>query len=40
MGIAIEKSFQDGAKKLEKAGYEVYSLAKIAKLDNGVIEFA
>ena len=40
IGIVIEKSFQDGAKKLEKAGYEVYSLAKIAKLDNGVIEFA
>ncbi|MBO4367354.1 MAG: xanthine phosphoribosyltransferase [Clostridia bacterium] len=40
MGIVIEKSFQDGAKKLVQAGYEVYSLAKIAKLDNGVIEFA
>lgn len=40
MGIVIEKSFQDGAAKLSEAGYDVYSLAKIAKLGEGVIEFA
>jgi len=40
IGIVIEKSFQDGAKKLQEAGYDVYSLAKIAKLGEGVIEFA
>lgn len=39
IGIVIEKSFQNGAKKLQEAGYEVYSLARISKLDNGVIEF-
>ena len=40
IGIVIEKSFQDGAKKLQEAGYDVYSLAKVAKLGEGVIEFA
>lgn len=40
MGIVIEKSFQDGAGKLAEAGYDVYSLARIAKLAEGVIEFA
>lgn len=40
MGIVIEKSFQEGANKLKEAGYDVYSLARIAKLGEGVIEFA
>jgi len=40
IGIVIEKSFQDGAEKLKEAGYDVYSLARIAKLGEGVIEFA
>ena len=40
IGIVIEKSFQDGAKKLQEAGYDVFSLAKVARLSKGVIEFA
>ena len=39
IGIVIEKSFQPGPKILEEKGYDVYSLAKIARLDEGVIEF-
>lgn len=39
IGIVIEKSFQPGAKMLEEKGYDVYSLARIAKLDKNVIEF-
>lgn len=39
IGIVIEKSFQPGRKKLTDMGYEVYSLARIAKLDKDVIEF-
>lgn len=39
IGILIEKSFQPGHKKLEDAGFEVYSLARISKLDTGIIEF-
>ena len=40
IGILIEKSFQPGRGKLEDAGFEVYSLARIKKLDAGIIEFA
>ena len=39
IGILIEKSFQKGRKRLEDAGYNVYSQARIAHLDKGVIEF-
>lgn len=39
IGIVIEKSFQPGRAKLEESGFEVYSLARIAKLDKGYIEF-
>ncbi len=39
IGILIEKSFQKGRQKLIAQGYEVYSLARIARLDEGVIEF-
>ncbi len=39
IGIVIEKSFQPGSKMLENKGYEVYSLARIAKLEKGLIEF-
>ena len=39
IGILIEKSFQNGRKRLEDAGYYVYSQARIRKLGNGVIEF-
>lgn len=39
IGIVIEKSFQPGPKLLEEKGYDVYSLARIARLDRDVIEF-
>ncbi|NME82587.1 xanthine phosphoribosyltransferase [Clostridium sp. SM-530-WT-3G] len=39
IGIVIEKSFQPGPEILKDKGYEVYSLARIAKLGNGIIEF-
>lgn len=39
IGILIEKSFQPGRKKLEEQGFKVYSLARIAKLAEGIIEF-
>ncbi len=39
IGILIEKSFMPGRSKLEDAGFEVYSLARIKHLDKGVIEF-
>ncbi|EKO1913713.1 xanthine phosphoribosyltransferase [Clostridium botulinum] len=39
MGIVIEKSFQPGRKMLEDKGYDVCSLARIAKLEKGLIEF-
>ncbi len=39
LGIVIEKSFQPGRGKLEEQGIEVYSLARIAKMDEGLIEF-
>lgn len=40
VGIIIEKSFQDGRKLLEDMGIPVVSLARIASLKNGEIEFA
>lgn len=40
IGIAIEKAFQDGGKRLRTAGYDVYSLARIEKLEQGKITFA
>ncbi|WML34192.1 xanthine phosphoribosyltransferase [Clostridium sp. OS1-26] len=39
IGIVIEKSFQPGRKVLEDKGYDVYSLARIAKLGEDLIEF-
>ncbi|NYC47798.1 adenine/guanine phosphoribosyltransferase-like PRPP-binding protein [Clostridium beijerinckii] len=39
IGIVIEKSFQKGAQMLKDKGYDVYSLARIAKLSKGIIEF-
>ena len=39
VGIVIEKSFQPGRTKLEKAGFDVYSLARVSKLETGIIEF-
>ena len=39
-GIVIEKASQDGAKRVRDAGIEVYSLARIASLKNGVVLFS
>ena len=39
IGIVIEKSFQKGPQMLKDKGYDVYSLARIAKLEKGNIEF-
>ena len=39
-GIVIEKSFQDGSEKLNKAGIRVESLAMISKIENGKIIFS
>ena len=39
IGILIEKSFQPGRQKLIDAGFEVYSLARIKRLDKDLIEF-
>lgn len=39
IGIVIEKSFQKGPQILKEMGYDVYSLARIARLAEGVIEF-
>lgn len=39
VGILIEKSFHPGYEKLTEQGIDVYSLARIAKLGEGVIEF-
>ncbi len=39
LGIVIEKAFQQGSSKIEEKGYEVYSLARIKKLEKGHDEF-
>lgn len=39
IGIVIEKSFQPGRQLLENMGVEVFSLARIKRLEKGVIEF-
>lgn len=39
VGILIEKSFQKGRQRIIDAGYDVYSLARVAKLGKGLIEF-
>lgn len=39
IGIVIEKSFQPGRHILDEKGYDVYSLARISKLDKDIIEF-
>lgn len=39
IGIVIEKAFQAGKKRLQDAGYPVQSLASIAYMSEGVIEF-
>jgi xanthine phosphoribosyltransferase len=39
IGIVIEKSFQDGGKRLREGGYQVESLARIGQLNVGEILF-
>jgi xanthine phosphoribosyltransferase len=39
IGIVIEKSFQPGAQKLKEQGLRVESLARIASLSNGEVNF-
>ena len=39
IGVVIAKTFQNGLEKLENAGYKVEVLAKIKRLDEGIIEF-
>ncbi|MDO4670487.1 MAG: xanthine phosphoribosyltransferase [Aerococcus sp.] len=39
VAICIEKSFQDGRKRLEEAGVPVYSEARIASLANNTVTF-
>ena len=39
IGIIIEKSFQAGRQLLIDKGYDVYSLARVSKLGEGIIEF-
>ena len=39
VGIVIEKSFQDGRKKLENLGLDIYSLARISRISSDGIEF-
>lgn len=39
IGIVIEKSFQPGRKKLEAAGFDVFSLARVKAMREGAIEF-
>ena len=39
IGIVIEKSFQPGAERLKRAGIDLYSLARVQSMENGVISF-
>ena len=40
IGIVIEKTFQPGRGLLTEKGYKVISLARVAKMDENLIEFA
>ena len=39
ISCAVEKTYQGGYQKLVDLGYDVYSLARISKMENGKIEF-
>lgn len=39
VGIVIEKSFQDGHKMVKETGVQLESLAKIASLEDGKVQF-
>lgn len=38
IGIVIEKAFQPGRKRLEEAGIDVYSLARVKAMSENAIE--
>lgn len=40
VGICVEKSFQPGREKIEAEGVEVYSICRIASLNDGEVQFA
>lgn len=39
VGMVIEKAFQKGHQYILDQGYDLYSLASIKKLENGIVEF-
>ncbi|MCI8484041.1 MAG: xanthine phosphoribosyltransferase [Lachnospiraceae bacterium] len=39
LGVLIEKSFQLGREKLDAQGIEVYALARIAHMEENIVEF-
>lgn len=39
IGIVIEKAFQNGRKRVEDQGYEVYAQARVKAMHDGTIEF-
>lgn len=39
VGIGVEKVFQGGGNKIREKGYDLYSLAKIARFENGTVIF-
>lgn len=39
VGICVEKSFQPGREKLESAGVDVYSICRIASLEDNTVNF-
>lgn len=40
IGVVIEKAFQDGGQLLRSRGFRVMSLARIASMRDGVVQFA
>lgn len=39
VGICVEKSFQPGRQKLDDAGIDVFSISRVASLENNVVTF-
>lgn len=39
IGIAVEKSFQPGREKLEELGLDIYSICRVASLENNTVRF-
>jgi xanthine phosphoribosyltransferase len=40
IGIVIEKAFQDGGQLLRSRGFRVVSLARVASMQDGTVQFA